>query len=102
VAAVKLPDAAKTLTINWPVTVVLPFGTVIIKGELPQATPGGIVGGQFTVTCPVNPPLAVIVTVELWLPPVVEFSVTGVSATAIPGTIGAVTVKFTELEYPPG
>jgi hypothetical protein len=100
--AVNVPDVASTLTVNWPVALVPPFGTIIVKGELLHATPGDIVAGQLTVTGPENPPLAVTVTVELWLVPVDEFNVTALSDTAIPGKIGAVTVKFTEFEYPPG
>jgi hypothetical protein len=96
--AVNVPDVARTLTVNWPVALVLPFGTMIVNGELLHATPGGIAAGQFTVTGPENPPLAVTDTVELWLAPVDESSVTALSATAMLGTIGAVTVKFTEFE----
>jgi len=96
--AERVADVARMATVIWPVAPVLPFGTVIIKGEFGHETPGGSADGQLTVTCPVNPPLAVTVTVELWLAPVDEFNVTALSDTAIPGTIGAVTVKFTEFE----
>src|SRR4029077_10833793 len=96
--AERVADVARTANVNWPVTLALPFGTVINKGEFGHETPGGSADGQLTVTCPVNPPLAVTVTVELWLVPVDEFNVTALSATAMLGTIGAVTVKLTEFE----
>jgi len=100
--AVNVPDVATTLSVNWPVALVLPFGTIIVNGELLHATPGGNTAGQLTVTGPENPPLAVTVTVELWLAPVDESNVTALSPTAMLGTSGAVTVKLNGCEVPAG